>query len=208
MTSNNYTYQAGGCLPANAPTYVRRQADDDLYAGIKAGEFCYVLNSRQMGKSSLRVQTMQRLQAEDFACVEIDMTSIGSQNLTADQWYASIVRNLVSGFKLGDRFNLRIWWRDHDLISSVQKFSEFVEDVLLEYVSQKIVIFIDEIDSVLSLPFNADDFFASIRAFYNSRADRPKFNQLTFVLLGVATPSDLIQNKHVSTPFNIGRAIG
>lgn len=207
MTSSNYTYQAGGCLPANAPTYVRRQADEDLFAGIKAGEFCYVLNSRQMGKSSLRVQTMQRLQEEGFACVEIDMTSIGSQNLTADQWYASIVRNLVSGFKLSDRFNLRTWWRDRDLISSVQRFSEFIEEVLLENISQKIVIFIDEIDSVLSLPFNADDFFAAIRAFYNSRADRPKFNQLTFVLLGVATPSDLIQNKHISTPFNIGRAI-
>ena len=35
----------------------------ELYAGLAAGEFCYVLNCRQMGKSSLRVRTMQRLLA-------------------------------------------------------------------------------------------------------------------------------------------------
>jgi hypothetical protein len=68
------------------------------------------------------------------------------------------------------------------------------------------VIFVDEIDSVLSLNFNIDDFFAVIRDCYNQRASKPDYRRLTFARIGVATPSDLIQDKR-RTPFNIGRAI-
>ena len=78
--------------------------------------------------------------------------------------------------------------------------------MLLTSVEEKIVIFIDEIDSVLSLDFSTDDFFAWIRSCYNNRADDEDYRRLTFCLLGVATPSDLIADKK-RTPFNVGRAI-
>jgi len=208
----DYDYQVGGSLAMDAPTYVVRSADRYLYKALKEGQFCYILNPRQMGKSSLMVHMMHYLETheEGFRCAAIDLTRIGSEQVTPNQWYKGLAVELWQRFDLLTTVNLKQWWEQYADLSPLQRFSQFLEEVILTYVGveadKQIVIFIDEIDCVLNLNFSVNEFFALLRACYNQRSLNPKYQRLTFVLLGVATPSDLI-NDPEKTPFNIGEKI-
>ncbi len=204
---DNYQYQVGGSLTSNAPSYVERQSDIELYEALKKGNFCYVLNSRQMGKSSLLVRTKHRLEREGFKCTAIDMTNIGSENITPLQWYKGIVAELWTGFKLLNKLKFKDWWKEREDFSYIQILNNFIVELLeVQFPQDRLFIFIDEIDSTLSLNFPVDDFFALIRFCYNQRAINPNYKRIAFAIFGVATPSDLIKDRN-RTPFNIGQAI-
>jgi WD40 repeat protein len=211
MAAPGSFYKAGGTLEVDVPSYVvRKKADDALGQHIRQCDFCYVLTARQMGKSSLSVRTAQRLQEsaapeERWNVAVVDLSLVGSRSVqvTADAWYLGIVKVLAHEFDLpGD---VEGWWAARAAASPVLRLHEFLRDVVLKNTTGPVVVFVDEIDSTLSLDFT-DDFFAMIRACYNARATDPDFRRLVFVLLGVARPADLIKDVH-RTPFNIGTRI-
>ncbi len=197
-----WSYVTGGTLAPDAPSYVGRQADQDLFESLRACETCYVLNSRQMGKSSLCVRTILRLKEAGIRSAFCDLTKFGGRNLTAEQWYAALLSEI--GRELGMRSEFLNHWKANVELPPVQRLFGAIAE--LAPLKGPVVIFFDEIDVTLSLPFSADEFFAAIRQCYVGRATDESLKNLSFCLLGTATPADLIKDTRVS-PFNIGKRI-
>jgi hypothetical protein len=172
---------------------------------VRAGEFSYILTPRQMGKTSLVARTSVQLALEGMKCVVIDLSGMGTSDQTPESWYLGQIKRIVVQLRLSE-VDYAAWWLARGYLGIVQRFIDFLNDVVLAQVQGPVVIFVDEIDTTLSLPFSSDDYFAAIRSLYNERATSPALERLSFVLLGVASPTDLIRDSK-RTPFNIGRRI-
>ncbi len=197
-------YVTGGTLRPDAPSYVERPADQELLDLLAAGEFCYLLTSRQMGKSSLMARAARHLQRGGVRTAIVDLTQLGSGGVEGEErWYLGVVKTIHRG--LGIPENLKAWWQENDDLGPVQRFVEYFRELALPGTTERLVVFIDEIDSTIKLPFS-DDFFAAVRACWNARATEPAFERLSFVLLGVATPDELIASS-TGTPFNVGQRV-
>src|SRR5580765_5059417 len=154
-------YVTGGTLRQDAACYVERQADKDLLDGLLKGEFCYVLTSRQMGKSSLMVRTAGRLREQGVRVAVLDLTAVG-QPESKEQWYFGLLTRLGVQTRLEDE--LEEFWLAHPALGPVQRFFAAIRQVLLSRkldgasdsgestinspTINQLIIFVDELDVV------------------------------------------------------------
>jgi hypothetical protein len=180
--------------------YVRRPADHQLLSALLNHELCYVLAPRQIGKTSLCRRAQERLQDRGVRCVMIDLNRIGTR-LDDETWYLGLLNTVARELKIAS--SPEHYFRSHRALSVVQRWQNFLlEAVLRPLQGQRVVLFIDEIDTLLNQSFRIDDFFASLRALSEDRA----YAGLGFCLVGVAVPDELISDP-VRTPFNNAHAI-
>jgi len=203
--TNGY-YQLGVSLSADAPSYVQRDADIELYQNLRQGNYCQILNARQMGKSSLRIRITHKLKSLGYRCALVDISSVPTEQVTRGEWYEDFLAQLSENFSELDTPEFNNWLDKVSTLQPDRQFKYFIEKILLAKVKEHIIIFLEEVDSIRKLSFPLNDFFAQIRYFYNSRNDRPEFKRITFVFIGVTLPSDLVEDPNI-TPFNLGTKI-
>jgi WD40 repeat protein len=198
-------FSVGAPLHAVRAGYVLRKADELLYDTVVSGRYAHVLSPERSGKSSLVAATAARLEAHDQKVAILDLEQIGLRDSGGDpgRWYYNVAYRLLRQLRI--RYDLQTWWHDRSMLSNRQRLLEFYSEIVLQFVSERIVVFVDEIQCIQAVP-SADQLLASIRAAHNARTTDPDFFRLTFVLLGECDPFDLVSEPELS-PFNVTQAV-
>jgi len=190
----------GGLLERSI--YVERPADRRLPEALLAGEYCHILAPRQIGKTSLCFSAARELTRRGVRCALVDVTAAGTPS-TAEEWYFGLVDEIARRLHLPDP--LDEWQRR--AVAPAQRFRDYVRALVEKDPDcAPVVIFLDEIEMVRLAPVDVDDFLLILRSFHEERGHSPALQKLSFCLIGVTTPNDLIKNKSV-TPFNVSRPI-
>lgn len=195
--------QVGGAVNPCTSVYIVRPADEELFRLLERGEYCNVLCSRQTGKTSLLKRTKARLSEIGYATADIDIAGYLGSPKDADAWYQGLLQGVTE--ELGIQVDVPAWWQACNAVTPNQRLIQFFHDEIVPKAKSPVVIFLDEIDSTLKLSYT-DDLFVALRSMYNDRASDSVYERLTFCLVGVATPNELIKD-HRTTPYNIGKMI-
>jgi hypothetical protein len=198
-------FSVGTPLHAVRAGYVRRRADEVLYETLVAGRYAQVIAPSRTGKTSLIAATSARLENNGFKVAILDLAQISLRDGGSDagRWYYSVAYRLLRQLRI--RVDLQTWWQDKSILSNRQRLVEFYSEVLLQNVSDRIVVFVDGIECIEQLQF-ANQLLVSIRAAHNARTTDPEFSRIAFVLLGECDPLSLIVEPEQS-PFSITQAV-
>ena len=193
-------YQPGGTLSQGS--YIVRKADSKLQEAILTNSmFPFVLAARQSGKSSVLVRTQSVLASPELKIAIVDLSKFSEIVLrTYTSFVTTFVSEILKEIKSDDRIRAQVKQVEQDPLFLLEAI-----DVILENVTGRLVVCIDEIDTLQGRDFN-DNFLGQIRSLFNSRTSNRTVNRIQFVLAGAASSENLISDLRQS-PFNIGKDI-
>ena len=198
-------FSVGTPLHAVKAGYIKRPADDLLFDAVVAGRYAHVMAPDRSGKSSLVAASAARLEANGFNVAILDLNQIAERDAGSDsgRWYYSIAYRILRQLRI--RHDLQSWWQDKSVLGNRQRLFEFYNEIVLQFVQERVAIFVDGIQCVGHQDVGAQ-LLASIRSAHNARTTDPDFSRLTFVLLGECDPASLVSEPEMS-PFAVTQAI-
>ena len=187
---NHPGFSGGRTVKARDLKYVQRPADAELLDHCLNGRPAYILHSPQMGKSSLLAHTAEQLNATSHHAVLIDLSQFPLPP-REEEWFYTIVRILDDSLDLTT--DVIGWWKKPAVfaIPPHKRLTQLLTEVILPEIATPLVLFIDEIERIAPLPFR-EHFFDWLATLYESRETNTSLYRLSFVVCGVATPSQLI----------------
>lgn len=192
------------CTIVPSELYVSRDADTQLRNVLQdMGRPGYVLVARQMGKTNLLLNAKRELDDAENAVIYVDLSAPFSNER---ECFRHIVDTALDARP--DTFDscgpVILESRKGNALAPYREHEKELR-ALLDAIPGKLVIILDEIDSLTKGTFS-DRVFAQIRSVYFNRTTYRQFERLTYVLSGVVEPNEIIKDKKIS-PFNIGEKI-
>jgi hypothetical protein len=212
ISCNLYPYQTYGTVRHNDPTYVIRcDVEEKLQECLINKEYCSILASKQMGKTTLGKKMSHFLREHDFITLFIDLQSACNCS-NINQLYLQIIGKIRRRI-----IDIDISPTDYNSCLNSCTSTEFptkFEELLINLVNftkKNIVIFFDEIDTLritsdrIKEPL-VDNFLQFIRYCFMQRDMTTELNNIAFCLIGTGEPNDFIVEKG-RISFNIGTEI-
>lgn len=200
ITGRSHPEITGGFLPCDAPNYVPRTADEQLYKFIQRTETrsraCHILAAPQMGKSSLIVRTIGRLSPDRYIWIfiQFDRPIAGITQPDFLRWFLQIVC---------DRINVsnKPAIPEMGTLVSEERFLEvnnFLKSVFRDVEAKDIIIFIDDIHQLIDREIQ--NFFIRLIGELSESKDE-SLQKLIFVISGIANPFDLLTSAGYNNKF-------
>lgn len=182
--------------------YVAREADRQLERVVdEMGRPAYILVARQMGKTNLLLHMKRTREAKgDIACY----FDLSNRSPTLQSFFRTIIDTAAVALNASDAWDRIEEDRARGLEPNVE-YDLHLRLLLETSQPQRLILFFDEIDSLIGVSYS-DKVLAQMRSMYFARENHVIYDKLTYVLSGVAEPTDLIKDKNIS-PFNIGEKI-
>lgn len=184
--------------------YVERNADVQLRQIIRdMGRPGYILVARQMGKTNLLINSKRKLEGVNDIFAYIDLSN---KFETDRECFRNIIDTILDvNYEKLESISEKIYSNreKRKTVAHREHVSEL--RLILSEITGKLIINLDEIDSLTAAEYS-DKIFAQVRSVYFERVNYSEFERLSYILSGVAEPSDIIKDKSIS-PFNIGQKI-